>query len=50
MPTIRNSHKNNCVIGYNLDNFKSKENNSRKLIIFDGSHDVSFSNENYNKL
>ena len=36
----------NSVMGYNLDSFKNKGINSRKLIIFDGSHDVSHSNDN----
>ena len=44
----KNPYKYNSVMGYNLDNFKNKENNNRKLIIFDGSHDVSFSNEKDN--
>ena len=43
---IKNKNKLNIVMGYNLDSFKNKENNDRKLIIFDGSHDVSHSNDN----
>ena len=43
---IKNKNKLNSVMGYNLDSFKNKENNDRKLIIFDGSHDVSHSNDN----
>ena len=39
----RNKEKINSVMGYNLNDFKNKENNARKLIIFDGSHDVSYS-------
>ena len=45
---IKNPYKYNSVMGYNLDNFKITENNTRKLIIFDGSHDISFSNEKDN--
>ena len=43
---INNQNKINTVMGYNLDAFKNKENNTRKLIIFDGSHDVSYSDNN----
>ena len=40
----------NKVMGYNLNDCKKKENNERKLIIFDGSHDVSYiSNNKENK-
>ena len=45
---IKNKIKKNSVMGYNLSNFKNKENNARKLIIFDGSHDVSYSNDKEN--
>ena len=31
------------IYGYNLDDFKTEENYVRKLIIFDGSHDTTFS-------
>ena len=37
------------VMGYELSDFKNDENIKRKLIIFDGSHDITFSaNENDN--
>ena len=36
-------------MGYELSDFKNDENIKRKLIIFDGSHDITFSaNENDN--
>ena len=45
---LKNKDKKNSVIGYNLSNFKKKENRVRKLIIFDGSHDVSYSSDKEN--
>ena len=33
-------------MGYNLNDFKKQENKARKLIIFDGSHDVSHVTKN----
>ena len=41
-----NKDKINSFMGYNLGEFKNKENTARKLIIFDGSHDVSYSSNN----
>ena len=41
-----NKDKINSFMGYNLGEFKTKESNARKLIIFDGSHDVSHSLNN----
>ena len=41
-----NKDKINSFMGYNLGEFKTKDSNARKLIIFDGSHDVSHSLNN----
>ena len=38
-----NNQINKSMMGYDLTNFKSDENIKRKLIIFDGSHDITFS-------
>ena len=39
----------NTVMGYDLNNFRNDENAKRKLIIFDGSHDITYnSNEKDN--
>ena len=39
----------NTVMGYELNNFRNDENAKRKLIIFDGSHDITYnSNEKDN--
>ena len=35
----------NSMMGYDLTNFKNDENIKRKLIIFDGSHDITFSTD-----
>ena len=32
----------NKIMGYDLSSFKNDENNKRRLIIFDGSHDVTY--------
>ena len=55
--SYNNSNKNwnqnlndiNTIMGYDLNNFRNNENAKRKLIIFDGSHDITYnSNENDN--
>ena len=43
---FNNKDKINKVMGYNLSDFKNQENNTRKLIIFDGSHDVTYPSDN----
>ena len=41
----------NTVMGYDLNNFRNDENAKRKLIIFDGSHDITYnSNEKDNAI
>ena len=44
----KNKDKINTVMGYNLGNFKTQDNHARKLIIYDGSHDVSYCNNKEN--
>ena len=44
----KNKDKISTVMGYNLGNFKTQDNHARKLIIYDGSHDVSFYNNKEN--
>ena len=39
----KNLNKISTVMGYDLTDFKKAKNNKRKLIIFDGSHDVTYS-------
>ena len=41
----KNWNQINSMMGYDLTDFKNDENIKRKLIIFDGSHDITFSSK-----